>query len=238
MPRNIPADRFDGVVRAATRVFLRQGYRRTQMADVAAELGVAKGTLYLYVESKEALFEQVLLHADRTDALPLPAVLPLPTPRPGSTLRMVRERLLEATRLPVLGPAASGRRRTQSVHDEVAAIARELMQVLGRHKVGIKLLDRCAPDFPELAGLYYSEGRAGLVGLLEAYLERRIAQRALPPVADTALSARMVIETAAYWAVHRHWDADPKTLDGELVEEAAVEFITRALLGGKKGVGP
>ena len=84
-------------------------------------------------------------------------------------------------------------------------------------------------------GNYYTEGRAGLVGLLDTYLQRRIAQRALPPVANTALTARMVIETAAYWAVHRHWDADPKALDDALVEAAAVEFITRALLGGKMG---
>jgi AcrR family transcriptional regulator len=238
MPRSIPADRFDSVVRAATGVFLRQGFRRTQMADVATEMGVAKGTLYLYVESKEALFEQVLLHADRTEPIPLPPVLPLPTPRVGSTLRIVRERILEATRLPVLAAAVAGGRRTQPVRDEVAAIARELLHLLDSHKVGIKLLDRCAPDFPELAALYYADGRGGLVGLLEKYLQRRIGQRALPPVANPALSARMIIETAAWWAIHRHWDADPRKLDDALVEAAAVEFITRAVLGEKLGEKP
>ena len=49
MARGIPAGRLEQLVDCATRVFIDQGYRRTQMADVADALGVAKGTLYLYV---------------------------------------------------------------------------------------------------------------------------------------------------------------------------------------------
>ena len=55
MARSIPVGRLEHLVDCATSVFIDQGYRRTQMADVADALGVAKGTLYLYVESKEAL---------------------------------------------------------------------------------------------------------------------------------------------------------------------------------------
>ena len=64
MARSIPDDRLARLVECATQVFITQGYRRTQMADVAKALGVAKGTLYLYVESKEALFDLVVRSAD------------------------------------------------------------------------------------------------------------------------------------------------------------------------------
>ena len=84
MPRAIPKDRFHDLVEAATSVFLEQGYRRTQMADVAARMGVAKGTVYLYVESKEALFDAVIRHADHREPLQLPDALPIPTPPPGA----------------------------------------------------------------------------------------------------------------------------------------------------------
>ena len=114
MARSTPPDRFDALIRAATAVFLRQGYRRTQMADVAEELGVAKGTLYLYVESKEALFEQALLHADRAEPIPLPRTLPIPTPRPGGTLRKVKQRMLRETALPALAAALRRRRAPDS----------------------------------------------------------------------------------------------------------------------------
>ena len=59
--RVIPADRLSTVVDTAAGVFIRHGYRRTQMQDVADELGLAKGTLYLYAGGKEALFAAALL---------------------------------------------------------------------------------------------------------------------------------------------------------------------------------
>jgi len=39
--RTIPPDRLSQLVQCATDVFIAQGYQRTQMADVAAALGVA-----------------------------------------------------------------------------------------------------------------------------------------------------------------------------------------------------
>ena len=91
MPRTIPKERFHYLVEAATSVFLEEGYRRAQIAHVAARMGVAKGTVYLYVESKEALFHAVVRHADRLERVELPDVLPVPTPPPGATLEEVRK---------------------------------------------------------------------------------------------------------------------------------------------------
>ena len=41
---------------AAARVFARTGLKQARMTDIAREMGVAHGSLYNYVESKEALF--------------------------------------------------------------------------------------------------------------------------------------------------------------------------------------
>src|SRR5437773_1209959 len=60
MVRPTPRDRLAELVSAATEVFGRKGYRRTQMAEIAAAAGVSPGNLYNYVESKEALFDLVL----------------------------------------------------------------------------------------------------------------------------------------------------------------------------------
>src|SRR5688572_15379530 len=102
MSRSIPEDRFHHLIEAATAVFLEQGYRRTQVADVAALLGLSKGSVYTYVESKEALFDCVLRHADHSGRIELPETLPVGTPPPGATLEMVRKRLTEEAALPAL----------------------------------------------------------------------------------------------------------------------------------------
>jgi AcrR family transcriptional regulator len=54
------AETHDRICEAALKRFLAEGFERTRMLDVARDAGVAKGTLYLYFPTKEALFEGVL----------------------------------------------------------------------------------------------------------------------------------------------------------------------------------
>lgn len=228
MARTIPKDRFHELLEAATAVFLEQGYRRTQMADVAARMGVAKGTVYLYVASKEALFDAVLRHADAADPAELPSRLPVTAPARESTLEMVRKRVTEAAMLPALAAALS-RRRVGDVNAEFEEILRELYAVLAGNRTGIELLDRCSPDHPELAAVWYGTGREGALALLTRYLGDRIARGKLRPVSDINVTARITLETIVFWAVHRHWDPSPQAVDDATAENCAVEFIVSSL---------
>jgi len=55
-----PEDRPDEILTAATTVFGEQGFARARLEDVAKRAGVSKGTLYLYFESKEVLFREMV----------------------------------------------------------------------------------------------------------------------------------------------------------------------------------
>ena len=48
------------LLEAALGLFVEKGFAATRLEDVAALAGVSKGTLYLYYESKEALFKAVI----------------------------------------------------------------------------------------------------------------------------------------------------------------------------------
>ncbi|MEM7499812.1 MAG: TetR/AcrR family transcriptional regulator [Pseudomonadota bacterium] len=48
------------IIEAGFEVFTEKGFNGTRLDEVAARAGVAKGTLYLYFDSKEALFEAAL----------------------------------------------------------------------------------------------------------------------------------------------------------------------------------
>ncbi len=48
------------ILAAALEAFVEHGYAATKLEDVARRAGVTKGTLYLYFESKEALFKAVV----------------------------------------------------------------------------------------------------------------------------------------------------------------------------------
>src|SRR5262249_60789522 len=111
------------------------------MADVAAALGVAKGTLYLYVESKEALFDLVTRYAEAPRPSEPTPTLPVRTPKRGTTVKYVRDRLAQAQVPPTLTKALSGA-RVVDVRDELESIMRELYDTLASNRWGIKLLDR------------------------------------------------------------------------------------------------
>src|SRR3954471_15191602 len=98
--RVIPSDRLATVVATAATVFIQHGYRRTQMQDVADELGLAKGTLYLYAGGKEALFAAALRYADGAETVPETGDLPFPAPAPGELAELLAGRL--AAELPDL----------------------------------------------------------------------------------------------------------------------------------------
>lgn len=229
MARPIPEDRLQNLIEAATAVFVEQGYRRTQIADVAARMGVAKGSVYTYVESKEALFDCVLRHADGSDPIELPETLPVATPAPGATLEMVRRRLAEEGALPSL-VAALSRARVVDVRSELETILGELYDALAHHRTAIKLLDRCAREYPELAKVWYRAGREGALSLLARYLDDRARRGRLRRFEDSAIAARIVLETLVFWAVHRHWDPSPQTVDEGSARRIALAFLAGALV--------
>ena len=209
MARPIPPGRFEALVAAGTETFVAHGYRRTQMQDVADALGVAKGTVYATVSGKEALLLACVRYADGIEPAPGMATWPLPAPADGELLALVTGRLAEVGELALHGLADA---EPGPPAAEIELIVTDLVRRLTRHRRAIKLVDRCAPEIPELGQLWFGAGRSQLVGQLRDYLALRAEQGRLAPVADPAaweVLARTVVETCVLWAVHLPWDPAP-----------------------------
>ena len=69
--RNGSTGKRESILRAATRVFARNGYFNSKVADIARAAGVADGTVYLYFKSKEeilhSIFDQNMAEAIAAD---------------------------------------------------------------------------------------------------------------------------------------------------------------------------
>src|SRR5918999_1676282 len=57
--RNSSTDKRAAILRAATRVFARNGYFNSKVADIARDAEVADGTVYLYFKSKEEILHSI-----------------------------------------------------------------------------------------------------------------------------------------------------------------------------------
>jgi AcrR family transcriptional regulator len=60
------ADRREELVAAAARCFVRDGYDRTTMRQIAAEAGLSTGAIYTYFQTKATLLDAVCQHAAAT----------------------------------------------------------------------------------------------------------------------------------------------------------------------------
>lgn len=73
------------IAAAALELFVERGFAATRLDDVAARAGVSKGTVYLYFESKEALFKSAI-EAAMTPAVEAAEALANESGRPAAEL--------------------------------------------------------------------------------------------------------------------------------------------------------
>jgi Transcriptional regulator len=237
--RHRPEHRINDLIRAGTKVFLDRGYKRAQMADIAQAMGVAPGTLYLYVESKEALFDAVMRASASEDGLQ-DVVLPLKTPTDKSTLTFIRDALLAESRIVSLETALAAR-KVRDVRVELGGIVRELFAKTSRRWLALKLLERSALDWPELAALWFGEHRLRILQQLTRYFEHRMGSGRLRPAPHPAAAARLVLEMIAAFAMHCRTDHSSVQINQAAAEATVIDAIENAYLPqtqpSKKGRG-
>lgn len=57
--RAVVTDKREAILRAAVRVFARNGFFNSKVADIAGEAGIADGTVYLYFKSKDEILHSI-----------------------------------------------------------------------------------------------------------------------------------------------------------------------------------
>src|SRR5882762_367129 len=86
--RNGTSGKRELILRAATRVFARNGYFNSKVADIAREADVADGTVYLYFKSKEEILHSIF-DQNMTEAIASGRVLIEKLRDPGEKLRRI-----------------------------------------------------------------------------------------------------------------------------------------------------
>lgn len=229
MPRVTPPDRLEKLLDAAATAFVQHGFQRTQMDDIAERLGVSKGTVYRSVDSKETLFAAVIAWGDTPEQIPDGVIAPGTDAAAMATT--VAADLAEAVSGLELTAIVTGRRRLRSAGgfgDEVESVTTGLCQLMRRRRIAIMVIDRCACEIPELAAIWFGDGRYALVDLWQAYLDQRSAH--LTNDVDTAILARTAVELITTWTVKMPWDPAPRPYPDDTT--AACATMIRHLLAG------
>jgi AcrR family transcriptional regulator len=213
---------------AAARVFSDKGFRPAGISDVSAALGLSHGALYTYVDSKRALLYLALLGAvqpDAVNALPIPVT----APSPEQIVAVVDTWVASHAGLQALAQARAVP-STRPAGRELGDIIDELYDFIERNRQLLTLVARCAADLPELAQWYFVQRRRTMLEQLGGYLRDRILAGQLRPVPDVPTAARFIVETIAWFAMHRHGDPDSAMLDDQTCHQTVHHLLMAAFL--------
>jgi AcrR family transcriptional regulator len=98
MPKNeekckqMREDMKERILKASSLYFAKNGFGDTKISDLAKNIGIGQGTIYLYFKSKEELFEEIRKAADNKDeVLKLKLLTKLPIPAKEKIDRLSKE---------------------------------------------------------------------------------------------------------------------------------------------------
>jgi AcrR family transcriptional regulator len=226
MVRSKSPARLERILAAAADTFLELGYRRTRLSIVARRAGVSVGTLYLYAESKESLFELVLRRAFGEEPPDLGA-MPFEGAAGADLVAWLWRRFDEIARFPVLEAAAASSRPEDPLV-EMEHVLREIWAWMSTYWQALELIERCAQDWSELHLLFYKQFRRGVLGLATSLVQRRMDEGAFRRYPDAGTVVRVIAESVAFFAMHRHIRPDSSALDENTCRETVIDM----LLGG------
>lgn len=199
------------VADAAVGVFTEKGFRRAGISDVSAALRLSHGALYTYVDSKDALLYLALLRVIRPDEVTALAI-PVTAPPLPEILTSLESWIGDPADSPVaIDPSA--RPPVRPAGEELGGIIDATYDFIERNRQALRLIERCAADLPELAEWYFVRRRRAMLEQLGEYLRRRMRSGELRPAPDVPAAARFIVESIAWFAMHRHGDPDSAMLD-------------------------
>ena len=223
------------VADAAIRVFTRKGFREAGISDVSAALGLSHGALYTYVDSKQALLYLALLRAVQPDAV---HELPIPVTAPQTRDIVSLLESWTASQAAFSGLDSATRPVAQLTAADFGDVIDALYGFVERHRQVLQLVGRCAADLPELAQWYFVQRRRATLEQLGEYLRRRIAAGEFRPVPDVPTAARFIVETIAWFAMHRHGDQDSAMLDDDTCRRTVRQLLLNTFRTAPSVIAP
>jgi AcrR family transcriptional regulator len=236
-PRAFSPQVLDRLLDAATEVFGRHGLKAAKMTDIAAAAGVAVGTVYNYVEGKDALFWLLVTHGAGQPLDVGPHDLPVRAPAQRVVLDRLRAAVARNFALPALDHALT-RPKAADAGAELRAVIEELYDRTAATRRQARLLERSALDLPDLFQVFFVETRRGLLDRLTRYLHARMQAGQLRPVADPLVAARYLLEAVTVFARHRHFEVDPLPVDDDTCRQIVVDLLVASLHAARNKEDP
>lgn len=184
---------------AASHLFINKGYARTQMKDIAKQIGLSTGMLYVYFTGKRELLSFLLKGTIEPAFVTQEFELPISSELFDSLDDEIMEAFEQNTKV-------------FSAHlDDITNYPLEQMlsdafDVISKYGIGCLLIEKNPDDLGKLTA-YYKEYRQKFYSQILSYITQYMQNGTFRQVELPQYITRLIIETLSWWGMHITNDA-------------------------------
>jgi AcrR family transcriptional regulator len=134
------------LVRAATELFVAQGYRKTSVDDVARRAGVSKGTVYLYFANKGELLLHAIVEAKKRYVVELRPIFDEHATAQERLRRWLRAAFVMGREMPLLARLMNGDMELIAALEDMPSAAVATGQAIGLEFLTELIADAAKPQ--------------------------------------------------------------------------------------------
>ena len=214
--------RIKAIAEAATLLFLRQGYARTQISHIAKAIGVSVGTIYHDFAGKEEILHFVLKCTIDPDFINREFERPITDDLFADVENKIVS-LLEQSQNGFAEHLENGV-ESYSLEDLIS----DAFDMLARYAVGCLFIEKNQFEFPFLAD-HYKAYRRKFLDTMSRYLTIFINSGTVRPMKHLELTATLIIEILTWWAMDRRYTSfETSDIPLELAKKICMDNILSA----------
>lgn len=214
--------RIKDIADAATRLFLQQGYAKTQINHIAKEVGVSVGTIYLDFSGKKEILHFIL------KCTVDPGFIEREFERPITDDMFVG---LEQEIIALFEQSAEDfavHLQDDAVDYRFEELIGDAFDLLSRYAVGCLFLEKNQFDFKNLAQ-YYIAYRKKFFDTMACYLRIFIDRGTVRPLEHLELTTTLIIEMLSWWAMDiRYTTFETKDIPVDLAKQICMDNLVYA----------
>ncbi|WRS28441.1 helix-turn-helix domain-containing protein [Oscillospiraceae bacterium MB08-C2-2] len=215
-------NRINLIFDAASQLFINKGYARTQMKDIAKEIGLSTGMLYVYFTGKRDLLSFLLKGTMEPEFVTQEFELPIPSALFDSLDDAIMEAFEENTK-------AFSSHLNDISNYPLEQMLSDAFDVISKYGIGCLLIEKNPDDLGKLTE-FYKEYRQKFYHQVLSYITQYMESGTFRPVEYPQHVTRLIIETLSWWGMHIANDAfeTQKNLTVETAKSICMDNLLHA----------
>ncbi|MHB8061317.1 MAG: helix-turn-helix domain-containing protein [Ruminiclostridium sp.] len=210
------------IFNAASHLFINKGYARTQIKDIAKEIGLSTGMLYVYFTGKRDILSFILKGTIKPTFITQEFELPIRS----EIFASLDDEIMDAFENNTKEFAAHLGGITDYPMEQMLSDA---FDVISKYGIGCLLIEKNPDDLGKLTG-YYKEYRRKFYDQVLSYIKLYMEKGTFRKVEHPQYCTRLIIETLSWWGMHIMNDAFElqKDIPSDVAKNVCIDNLLHA----------